>query len=122
LGYLGCSEAVIETLPRCEALPEMATIGAALGSMYVWEGSTLGGQMICRHLHQLLGVTPLTGARYFSSYGDGVGRRWQEFRQILLDFSSPQNDPLIVAGAIATFESLQTWFSATLSMPYAETR
>jgi heme oxygenase len=43
LRNLGLSESAISKLPRCTALPALHDLPRALGSMYVFEGATLGG-------------------------------------------------------------------------------
>jgi heme oxygenase (biliverdin-IX-beta and delta-forming) len=43
LKSIGCST---ERLPMCERLPKISSSLAALGAMYVLEGSTLGGRII----------------------------------------------------------------------------
>lgn len=116
---LGYSDAQIESLPRCESLPRMATEAEAIGSMYVMEGSTLGGQYIVRELRSSLGLSPET-TRYYSSYGTEVGKRWQAFRQDLLSFSSPENDNVIVESARRTFAALEQWFSVLVPVSRVE--
>ncbi|HEY9155092.1 MAG TPA: biliverdin-producing heme oxygenase, partial [Opitutaceae bacterium] len=56
LAALGVSSGDIDALPRCEELPDLTSAARALGSFYVWEGSTLGGQIISRHLREKLGI------------------------------------------------------------------
>ena len=80
---------------------------AALGSMYVFEGATLGGQFITRHLAGRFGL-PAAG-EYFNSYGDDVGRMWKAFRGVLLEHSSPEADPVIIGAAVDTFERFGRW-------------
>ncbi len=73
----------IPSLPSCTldlALPDKA---AALGSMYVLEGSTLGGVVIARHLRRQHGIEAHNGAAYFSGWGAGTAASWERFRQVL---------------------------------------
>lgn len=108
---LGLNTGEIEALPRCMNLPLLDSVAAAVGSLYVMEGSTLGGRMIVRALQQSLEL-PAESLSYFSSYGAEVGERWKEFREQLLGFSSPENDELIIYSAGQTFSTLETWFSS----------
>ena len=80
-----------------------------LGALYVFEGATLGGQLISRHLEEKLGMRDGVGYRYYRSYGADVGRRWQEFRGLLLKQSMAGSDDAIVAAAVDTFERLRAW-------------
>lgn len=67
---------------RCPDLP-LACPSAALGSLYVLEGSALGGRVIARQLHERLGITPASGGRYFGGRGEDTGRIWRECCQHL---------------------------------------
>ncbi|WP_181700216.1 biliverdin-producing heme oxygenase [Chthonobacter albigriseus] len=78
----------------------------AMGSLYVLEGSTLGGRVIARHLQRRFGLVAGAGAAYFSSYGAAIGPMWTAFRARLEAFSDPAHDDAIVAGAQATFTRL----------------
>lgn len=57
--------------------------GSLIGTLYVIEGATLGGQVIARGLRDNLNLTAATGIRFFNGYGDEAetGRRWREFEQ-----------------------------------------
>jgi heme oxygenase (biliverdin-IX-beta and delta-forming) len=55
---------------------------AAWGSLYVMEGSALGGQVITRAL-AAAGLKPEAGAAYFHGWGDSTGMMWRDFRQLL---------------------------------------
>ena len=66
------------------ALPAMrglADCGALIGTLYVIEGATLGGEVISRHLHEHRELGPTSGVRFFNGYGDAVTTRnnWQMF-------------------------------------------
>jgi heme oxygenase (biliverdin-IX-beta and delta-forming) len=50
-----------------------------VGTLYAIEGSTLGGQVISRHLANNLGLTPERGARFFNGYGADTEKRWADF-------------------------------------------
>lgn len=111
LGHFGLTPAEINALPLCDELPATDTASAVLGSLYVIEGSTLGGQMISRHLEGTLGLRDGRGYRYFQSYGAAVPARWNDFKKLLLAHSSPGNDESIIASAANTFALLHRWFS-----------
>jgi heme oxygenase len=83
-----------------------------LGALYVFEGATLGGQLISRHLEEKLGLRDGAGYRYYRSYGPDVGRRWQEFRALLQEHATTGSDDAIVASAADTFERLHAWCTA----------
>ena len=49
--------------------------------LYPIEGSSLGGQVISRHLLQNHGLTMNKGARFFNGYAENTPMRWEEFCQ-----------------------------------------
>jgi heme oxygenase len=53
--------------------------GDLIGILYVIEGSTLGGQLISKHLAKNLGITPETGGRFFGGYGENTATFWTDF-------------------------------------------
>lgn len=77
LAFLGACPPAARGLPAC--LPE-PSVPAAFGSLYVIEGSALGGQVITPRLQQTLGLAPGRGASYFHGHGDRTGYMWREFR------------------------------------------
>jgi heme oxygenase len=109
LRALGSSDEEIEALPLCRRLAPMPNRAAAFGTMYVVEGSTLGGTIIAHHVERMLGLGVDTGGAYFRSYGRDVGRMWKDFGARLLAVSAPDTDDLIVASANQTFECMRAW-------------
>jgi heme oxygenase len=67
------------TLPEALLGLRLNSPGSLIGTLYVIEGSTLGGQVIARHLAEHLGLTATTGARFFTAYGPLIEQRWHEF-------------------------------------------
>ncbi|MDR7334227.1 biliverdin-producing heme oxygenase [Roseateles asaccharophilus] len=78
LAFLGAPEKAGDEVPNC--LPE-ASLPAAFGSLYVIEGSALGGQVITPWLKRDLGLEPGRGASYFHGHGERTGAMWRDFRQ-----------------------------------------
>lgn len=109
LAHLGAPEASLDALPRCDSLPRTPSLPAALGCMYVLEGSTLGGQLIGRHIHATLGLGPGAGAAFFNSYGPEVGPMWKEFKALIEQHGAGHEDA-VIAAASAMFASLERWF------------
>lgn len=97
-------------LPTCCELPDLASAEARIGCHYVLEGSTLGGQIIGRHLRHRLGITAEAGGRFFQGYGEHTGSMWQAFRAALAAFFEQSTAPqAIVVGALDTFICLRHW-------------
>jgi heme oxygenase (biliverdin-IX-beta and delta-forming) len=90
-------------------LVPVAGTDAALGRMYVLEGSTLGGTFIDRHLGalpQLAGVR----LRCFSPYGADTGAMWHAFRRAVRAHVASGGDPAaVVDSARETFRALAAW-------------
>jgi heme oxygenase len=109
LRALGLDEREIAALPACEAAAGLATTrAAAIGSLYVLEGSTLGGQVIGRALAGAPWLPP-GGLRYFDPYGRETGTLWRQFRSWAEAAAPPDAAPEIVAAARATFDLLHDW-------------
>ena len=105
-------------LPQCNDLPLLVTPTDCFGCLYVLEGSTLGGQLISRHIQNVLGLTPETGGRFFYGYGDKTGEMWQSFRAVVTNFVvSPADQDAAVAAAKDTFQKLHRWTAARGDSP-----
>lgn len=103
---IGDSEAFTE-------LPDVSSLPKAFGSIYVIEGSTLGGQVISRHLKDQLGLTPGSGGAFFASYGPMVGPMWKQFGEAVTAFAANgENDEEIVEAAKQTFDSINKCMSS----------
>ncbi|WP_185961438.1 biliverdin-producing heme oxygenase [Telmatospirillum sp. J64-1] len=109
LTFLGLTAEEIAALPLCPHLPVFRSREEALGSLYVLEGSTLGGRFITRHVRARFGWSEEQGMAYFHSHGAQVGAMWQDFRRILSAHSSPAADDAITGMAVATFIALHRW-------------
>jgi heme oxygenase len=72
--------------------PEIPTVAAAFGWLYVFEGSTLGGRMIARQVNKTLGLGPQNGCHFFSSYGTEVTPMWKRFGESLESFCRSNPD------------------------------
>lgn len=109
LAALGMADDEIIRLPQCNPLMPLPSPAAVLGSMYVVEGSTLGGAIIAREVERRLGLGAETGCAYFKSYGRETAVMWKQFGARLLEASSSQTDDVIVATAQKTFDVMHDW-------------
>lgn len=115
LQALGLSQQEIESLPHYSGDAQVTSFAGALGSAYVMEGSTLGGQIISRHLTKELGLQKETGLAFFGSYGEDVGPMWREFTSGLNAYQAPETEKEeVIASAVATFRAFDRWFSDIL--------
>lgn len=92
---------------------ELVGAAATFGSMYVLEGSALGGQVIARAARVSLGLTPENGAAYFNGKGRHTAASWAEFRMLLEEQVGP--DPAACQqacnAACQTFDALIATFT-----------
>lgn len=93
-----------EEAPAAPALDAQAPLPAALGWLYVAEGSNLGAAVLFK-LAAKLGLNETHGARHLDGHPDGRLRHWRGFTGALdaLHFSAAEEAQL-VAGARAAFE------------------
>jgi heme oxygenase len=99
------------TLPRCDHLPSLDSPARVLGSMYVLEGATLGGQHISKHVEQTLGLAGGRGYSFFRSYGDQTGRMWQAFRRTVSALAPALDGDTMVEAACETFDRFHNWLA-----------
>lgn len=102
-----------QNIAECEILPGSYFHAmyndpyAALGALYVLEGSTLGGQLIQKHLQKTLGATGPISTAYFVGHGPHTGTMWKQF---LTQFTSvgenTNKQENIIDGALRTFRLL----------------
>ena len=91
-------------------LPAIPTFPRAVGCLYVLEGSTLGGQIILRHVRESLGLDAANGAAFFAGYGARTGAMWHAFSRFLSALPFGAHDAgQAIAAARETFESLERW-------------
>ena len=110
LEALGLTRAERARLPYCAASPRLSDVPSALGCLYVLEGATLGGQVVCRELGRRMPDVLARASRYLTIYGAETGARWREFTRVLAPFSDePRAAAVLVDTACATFAALHRW-------------
>jgi len=113
LNMLGINEAGIAVLPDQFFLEVYHSNAAALGGLYVLEGSILGGAIIYKHLQTTLGIEAIAGkATYFTVYKSETGSRWKNFLQAFCLASSGIEEE-VIKSASHTFSLLHHWFNNT---------
>lgn len=77
-------EALDQEIPEpCSLAHPPQSSEAALGALYVLEGSTQGGRILLRAALRLPDMTETRGARFFAGHGDRNATLWNEFLQAL---------------------------------------
>jgi heme oxygenase len=97
LAALGCA-------PPAPAPIRLSGFPAALGALYVLEGSALGGKILAAALErQLPAIAGATG--FFGGRGAKTGEMWWGFREALdlYGAKNPAAQPAVIAGAVRTF-------------------
>jgi heme oxygenase len=97
------------TVRQCEILPRLDTFLQGLGCLYVLEGSTLGAQIISRHLKEIFQIKEGSGASFFNAYGGTVGGRWMEFKHFVSASVRPEDADEVVEAARQTFICFNDW-------------
>jgi heme oxygenase (biliverdin-IX-beta and delta-forming) len=116
LESLRVSGDAIDELALCPSPPMLPTWRHALGSLYVMEGATLGGQVIARHLRRHLDLQAVRHLRFFSGYGARTGTMWRAFVAALNALNLAAEDTAdVLQGARETFEALERWMAGRRS-------
>jgi heme oxygenase len=99
-------------IPVCNSLPPIRSRAAALGALYVAEGSMLGGQVIAGMLKKKERLA-LSDAHlhYFNGYGADTMERWHAFLKVVNE--EPDTEAM-VSSANAVFAAFQSWIRKTL--------
>ncbi|MCO7487581.1 biliverdin-producing heme oxygenase [Stenotrophomonas maltophilia] len=97
-----------QALPGADiaALPPDLALPAALGWLYVAEGSNLGGTVLYK-MAARLGLDRDFGARHLAAHPDGAARHWREFTAALDAVAlSAEQEQQVIDAADAAFRSV----------------
>jgi heme oxygenase len=110
LSKTGISDDKISNLPVYKF--KTGDVAEALGVMYVLEGSTLGGKILYKHMHQYLNMDAENGASYFYGYGSKTGILWKNFIAAFVDYAVEENcEQKIISSAVLTFTAIGNWLN-----------
>ncbi|WP_224997586.1 biliverdin-producing heme oxygenase [Cesiribacter sp. SM1] len=96
-------------------LPDLALENKyqALGAQYVMEGATLGGVVILKSLNQHPQLQPYQPFHYYGCYGGDTGRRWSQFKQLLLqEVQTPEQQEEALKGTLGAYKLFEKAFVA----------
>ena len=103
----------VQELSICNDLPKINSSLDALGSMYVLEGSTLGGRMISRMLMKNSLVRfDESNLHFFNGYQENTGSKWKYFLSVLNEYDAYAD--VMIASANETFTCLTKWMEQRL--------
>ena len=93
--------------------PTIASRSAALGALYVLEGSALGGQIISRRLSRQPAIKSTGAWTFFTCYDQReLQLHWREFSRYMNDRSwDAKEEEAALRAAEATFDSLNNWMA-----------
>ncbi len=115
----GCSP---DISAQCASLVENISLNstaAVFGSIYVLEGSALGGQIIAKRAKEAFGLDPHNGAAYFKGFHPETASRWRQFQQLLdleIGMGSEAREDACTA-ARQTFDALLGTFNSLRREP-----
>lgn len=123
LTYFGYTPLALAHLHRCAHLPQLSSVPALLGCLYVIEGSMLGGRVIARQVKQTLGLTDQGGCRFFSSYGTKTDAYWTLLcAELQAHCLGGKARDTAVCTANALFAAFERWFDAAVQTSVAPLR
>ena len=97
------------------------SLANAIGALYVMEGSTLGGMVIYKHLHDKLGEVVENSASYFTVYGAATGGKWRSFIEKMIAIAdSATTQQQVIDGAVNTFSLMNEWMHDRVAVPAAK--
>lgn len=101
-----------EEVAICEDLPLIGNKYQALGSLYVMEGSTLGGQIISDMVSRMLNMEGSQGMVFFKAYGDQTLPMWSRFQHCLdVQVWDDSSRELAEEAAGQTFIKFKNWLT-----------
>ena len=110
LNDLKSMDSALPVLALKDALPEISNHFQALGALYVIEGSTLGGQIICRMLREQINDVDPKWFSFFGGYGDQTYLMWDVFKQAIDVIRKPEDEEMVIESANDTFVQFSKWF------------
>jgi heme oxygenase len=117
---LGSTAADVDGLARCTQLPLPDTPDRALGCAYVFEGSTLGGRVIFKHLARVFPQRADVPLSFFAGDGERTGDNWRCFCAALNGAAANVDE--VCAAACSAFDAMAAWLGEPASTGTAETR
>jgi heme oxygenase len=105
--------------PALAATPAFPNFAAAIGCLYVLEGSTLGGKFLLNNFTQTLGPSINGATAFFAGHGAAAGTAWNTFRAAIDAYGAahPAEQDDVLAGAAATFRLFAAGLPAPITRP-----
>jgi heme oxygenase len=111
--FLGENRKTLEMLPKCEEVSNIRNMSQALGIVYLFEGSRLGGLVLSKALREHFGFGNCQGYAYFASNGAEVVAMWQTFKNFMENHvASNGGEAEIIISAKQGFDLLNEWLDS----------
>lgn len=109
----GLSKKAISNLALANNTLEIDSLETFAGCIYVLEGSTMGGQVISKHLIRLFGDDIRDRLAFYQCYGKDVMAEWTKARNWIdnIGANTEIDYSLTADSAVTMFESMNEWFS-----------
>jgi heme oxygenase len=107
----------LETDGERPVLPRMNDQVSLLGTMYVMEGSKLGGKFIARHVRETLGMGSGAGSAFFRDGGRQTGLLWKEFCDVLRTRVPDRESEQVIQSAQEMFNVFRSWMNDPVNLP-----
>lgn len=95
----------------CIHVPVITNSAQAFGCMYVLEGSTMGGGILCKRIAENLGFADRHSLSFFHGYGENNLSMWSLFLQAMENPANEESEEELIDAAIATFKSFHKWIT-----------
>jgi heme oxygenase len=106
------------SIPESDVATHNVAMPAALGWLYVSEGSTLGAAFLFKEARDRLGLSAEFGARNLAAYPEGRARVWRRFVEALdSNRIAPEQHDLVIAGAHAAYERFGNLLQKHFALP-----
>ena len=108
--FLGTAEHSIGNISLCSNMSIIDNPAAALGILYLFEGSRLGGLTLTRALREKFNFQGFSGCAYFGSNGLDVPDLWKSFKDEMEKYVEHGGDgDRIIDSASTGFRFLNKW-------------
>lgn len=81
-----------------------------LGTLYVFEGSTLGGAIIYKQLKTNTNLTDIEDFNFYTYYGEQLGSLWKVFLEHLTQLTDAEQIESAISAAKTTFDRTKDTF------------
>lgn len=104
-------------IPLYLEAPPVKNAAEAIGALYVLEGSSLGGKVICNTIAGNLGISDKKGLSFFYGYGPAAAGKWKDFMAVINSYTGAEDEEHVVSKANEVFAGFHEWFRINYSQP-----